>query len=324
MRVLVLEEAFATPAERAYLPTPTPARLAMTADTQGRLLHNVAAELLDLGDSRIAAMDKAGIDMQVLSLTAPGPQGYPAEAAIAIARDTNDAAYEAVKRHPDRFAAFCAVPTSDVAAAVKELDRCVKLGFVGTLINGHTNGEFMDHRKYWPLFECAEALDVPIYIHPTMPPAAVMKSCFEGFEELARAPWGFSFETGLHFLRLVFAGVFDAFPRLKIILGHNGEGIPFVLDRIDLHCRVSVKRKGLKRSTSEYVREHMIVTTSGNFSVPAFKCTAEVMGLDNVLFSIDWPFESNEDGMDFLHKLPLNDTDMHKVAHGNAERVLKL
>jgi predicted TIM-barrel fold metal-dependent hydrolase len=324
MRVIALEEAYTTPLAASLAPPMTPARKGQLEDTQARLKHNVPEALLDLGASRIKAMDEWGVDFQVLSLTSPGPQAWARETAIRAARDANDRAHQAVKAHPERFAAFAMLPTADVPEAVKELEARVKAGFKGAMINGHTRGEFMDARKYWPLFEAAQALDVPIYIHPNFPPEAVMKAYFQGYEELARAPWGFAIDTGLHFLRLVFAGVFDQFPKLKIILGHLGEGIPFHMDRINHHTWPTTKRRGLKRTPSEYILEHMIVTTSGNWSIPALLCTVQTLGVDNVLFSIDWPYESNEDGMNYLKKIPLSPGDVEKIAHGNAERVLKL
>lgn len=324
MRVIALEEAFTTPLAASLMPPLTAPRKAQLADTQGRLKHDVHAALKDMGAGRIAEMDAAGVDLQVLSLTAPGPQAYERDQAIAVAREANDHAQAAVESYPDRFAALAMLPTADVAEAVKELERRVKAGFLGAMINGHTRGEFLDQKKYWPLLECAQALDVPVYIHPTFPPEAVMKAYFEGHEELARAPWGFAIDTGVHFLRMAYGGVFDQFPKLKIILGHLGEGIPFVMDRIHHHTWPGMGRRGLKRNMRDYILDHMIVTTSGNWSIPSLLCTVQTLGVDNVLFSIDWPYESNSDGMDYLAKIPLCPADVDKIAHGNAERVLKI
>jgi predicted TIM-barrel fold metal-dependent hydrolase len=322
MKIIVLEEHITTPlyAEKEVV---TPRRRQSMIDRSERVGHDVTAELLNVSNTRIAAMNAAGIDFQVLSMTMPGPQGLPADEAIAVARDANDRMADAVRAHPNRFAAFACLPTPDVAASVKELQRTVGLGFKGTMINGHTNGEFLDDKKYWPIFEAAEGLGVPVYLHPRdVPPKAAFY--FEGFPELATAACGFTVDTTIHFMRMVFGGVFEAFPKLKSLLGHLGEGIPFVLDRIEDHTALATKRKGFKKTFAETMHENVWVTTSGNFSVPALRCTVDVLGIDRVMFSIDWPYESNKVGMEFLNKLDLPAGDMEKLAHGTAERLLKL
>jgi predicted TIM-barrel fold metal-dependent hydrolase len=321
MRIIALEEHFILPREEHTLP-PGAHR---GNDREKILGFDVIAELLDLGASRIAAMDAAGIDLQVISHNQPGCQALDAGAAVPLAREVNDFLFEAVKCHPTRFAGLAALPTADPAASVKELDRAVtKLGFKGAMINGHTKGSFLDDKKYWPIFECAEALSVPVYLHPSVPHPAVAKAYFDGYPELALAAWGFGIDTGAHFLRLVFAGLFDAFPKLTFILGHLGEGLPFMLHRIDDQTRLAAGRRGLKRSPAEYLTENLVVTLSGNFSGPAFLCTVQAMGVGNVLFSVDWPYESNTGAVDFLKRQPLSAEDLEKVAHGNAERVLRL
>jgi 2,3-dihydroxybenzoate decarboxylase len=322
MKVITLEDHFTTPRANALLPALDGARLHHKLGLNRLLGHDVDAELLDLGKSRLAAMDGAGIDYQVVSLTAPGCQGYDAETSLAMARDANDRLFEAIKAHPDRLGGFAALPTPDPAASVKELERAVtRLGLKGALINGHTQGSFLDDRKYWGIFECAQSLDVPIYLHPTRPQPGIMKLYYDGYDELAGAAWGFSADTGAHYLRLVFAGIFDVFPRLKIILGHLGEGIPFIMDRLHAHTAMDAEHRGLKKTPLEYLRENMIVTTSGNFSAPAFLCTYMTLGADNIMFSVDWPYERIGDAADFLAHLPI---DREKVAHLNAERILRL
>ena len=294
-------------------------------DREKVLGFDVVAALLDLGETRLAAMDAAGIDLQVLSHNQPGCQALEAGAAIAMARDVNDIWFETVRAHPDRFAALAALPTADPAAAAKELDRAIgRLGFKGAMINGHTRGSFLDHKRFWCIFECAQALDVPIYLHPSKPHPAVMKAYFEGYEELALGAWGFGIDTGAHFLRLVFAGVFDAFPNLTFILGHLGEGLPFMLHRINDQTHLAAARCGLKRTPTQYLTENLVVTCSGNFSTPAFLCTVMALGVDNVLFSVDWPYESNSAAVDFLKRQALGPNDLEKVAHANAARVLRL
>ena len=294
-------------------------------DREKVLGFDVVAALLDLGETRLAAMDAAGIDLQVLSHNQPGCQALEAGAAIAMARGVNDILFETVRAHPDRFAALAALPTADPAAAAKELDRAIgRLGFKGAMINGHTRGSFLDDKRFWCIFECAQALDVPIYLHPSKPHPAVMKAYFEGYEELALGAWGFGIDTGAHFLRLVFAGVFDAFPNLTFILGHLGEGLPFMLHRINDQTHLAAARRGLKRTPTQYLTENLVVTCSGNFSTPAFLCTVMALGVDNVLFSVDWPYESNSAAVDFLKRQALGPNDLEKVAHANAARVLRL
>jgi 2,3-dihydroxybenzoate decarboxylase len=158
---------------------------------------------------------------------------------------------------------------------------------------------------------------------PASGPDAV-KAYFEGYEELARAPWGFAVDTSCHFLRLVFSGVFDAYPRLKIILGHLGEGLPFAMHRMNEHSWAAAKRRGLKKPPIEYLRDNLVVTTSGNWFEPAFVCTLLALGADNILFAIDWPYEANKTGMEFLRSLSISDADKEKIAHRNAERLLRL
>jgi len=174
------------------------------------------------------------------------------------------------------------------------------------------------------IFERAESLGVPIYLHPTLPPPDAMKAYFEDYEELARAGWGFSVDTSCHFLRIVFAGVFDAFPKLKFILGHLGEGLPFAMHRLNDHTYRAAARRGLKRTPLEYLKENMLVTTSGNWYEPAFVCTLLALGADNILFAVDWPYEANQTAMDFLNRISISDLDREKIAHLNAERVLKM
>jgi predicted TIM-barrel fold metal-dependent hydrolase len=325
MRIIALEEHVATPLYTEHRPTTRNRTNPAMVSRAEALGHDVYTELLDIGASRLKHMDAVGVDLQVLSLTMPGAQAFPPDIAIPMAKDTNDRIAAAMKAHPTRFAGFATLPTSDPAVAAKELERAVKqLGFCGTMINSHTQGEYLDNKKYWPVLEAAAALDVPIYLHPREPHPAVMKAYFEGFEDLSTAAWGFAMEACTHFLRIVMSGAFDAYPNLKFILGHLGEGLPFWLDRFEDHTRFYMKGRGLKKTPREYLTQNLVVTCSGNFSTPAFLCTVMAMGIDNVLFSIDWPYESNKLGVDFLNNLPLALSDKEKIAHGNAERVLKL
>jgi predicted TIM-barrel fold metal-dependent hydrolase len=324
MRIIAIEEHFITPLYREKVAANEFRNFYL--ESRGRAMgHDIIAENLDLGGSRIAHMDAAGVDVQVLSFGSPGPQAFAADVAVPMARDANDRLFEATKKYPGRFYGFAALPTADPLAAANELERCVKqLGFKGAMLHSHQQGEFLDAPKYRVMWKKAEALGVPVYLHPALPHPQVVKAYFEGYEELARAPWGFAIDTSSHFLRLVFSGLFDDCPKLKIILGHLGEGIPFAMHRLDTHARAAAERRGLKKAPIDYFRENLLVTTSGNWYEPAFVCTLLAMGIDSMLFAIDWPYESNKVGMEFFNKLSLNDADKHKLAHGNAEKLLRL
>jgi predicted TIM-barrel fold metal-dependent hydrolase len=316
MQIIAIEEHFS-------LPPLTTSNPVILERSRSRLKHDLLAESIDLDRSRLAAMDAAGVTMQVLSCT--GLQAVAADKAVGLARETNDAAYTAVQRHPDRFAAFAALPTADPPAAVREFERTVsELGFKGAMIGGHTRGEFMDDKKFWPIFEYAESVDVPIYLHPSAPHPGAMQAYFTGFEDIATAPWGYAMDTATHFLRLVFAGVFDRFPRLKFILGHYGEGLPFWITRTNSHTAFNTRKRGLKYEYKDYVANNLWVTCSGHFNQAAFVCTMMTMGVAKILFAIDWPFENNQDGVDYLMTLPVCEADRHAIAHGNTERLLRL
>lgn len=321
LRVITLEEHFGSPLQRQK--TKGQPR-AVFADRSAHIGHDIEAELYDIGERRIAAMDAAGIDLQVLSLTQPGPECYDPEIAIDMAAEANELMRAAVEAHPTRFAAFATLPMTAPEAAVKELERTLAMGFKGAMINGHTRGSFLDDRKYWGIFECAQAHDVPIYLHPAIPHASLMEKYFEGFPEISRAAWGFAVDASIHFLRILFSGAFDDFPRLKIILGHMGEGLPFGMHRLGDHTGYVAKRRGLKRHPLDYMRENLVITTAGAFSVPALVCSLLELGADNILFSVDWPYESNKVGAAFLKALPISEHDRAKIAHGNAERLLRL
>ncbi len=324
MRTIAIEEHFITPMYRERVAANEFRNFYLKSRSE-QIGHDIVEQNADLGAERLAHMDAAGIDVQVLSFGSPGPQGFGADVAIPMARDANDRAFEAVRAHPDRFAAFAALPTADPRAAVSELERAVTaLGFKGAMIHGHTQGSFLDAKQYWPIFECAEALGVPIYLHPTLAHPDALNSYFKGYEELARAGWGFAIDTSCHFLRIVFAGVFDAFPKLKIILGHLGEGLPFAMHRLNDHTWRAAARRGLKKTPLEYLKDNLLVTTSGNWYEPAFLCTLLALGADNILFAVDWPYEANATGTEFLRKLSISDLDREKIAHLNAERVLRM
>jgi predicted TIM-barrel fold metal-dependent hydrolase len=324
MRIITLEDHFETALYAEKMP-PNELRLKWYRDRSKHLGHDMPKELKDIGASRVAAMDAAGIDMQVLSLTSPGVQGFEGEMAITIATDANERMQEAVLAFPGRLLGFAAIPTALPDAAADELERTVKeYGFKGAMINSHTRGRFLDDEYFWPIFERAVALDVPVYLHPGQPHAQLMDCYFKGFEDLARPAWGFQADCSMHFLRLMFSGVFDKYPTLQIILGHLGESIPFAMDRLLDHTGYVAEWRGMKRKPAEILRENLIITTSGNFSVPSLLCTVQMMGIDKVLFSVDWPYESNLVGVEFLKRIPMCADDLEKIAFRNAERVLRM
>src|SRR5215469_7868024 len=286
----------------------------------------IVHRLDDLGALRLKEMDEAGIDFQVLSHTIPGLQGVDAATGVPLARRVNDRLHEAVQRHPDRFAAFAALPTAEPRAAADELARTVtRLGFKGAMINGMTAGVFHDHERFWPIYERAQALDVPIYIHPTLPHPAVIEAYYKDYVRkhpgILRAAWGFTVETATQGIRLVLSGVFDAYPRTKIILGHLGESLPFMVHRIDEALgRGKSGRKGFR----EYFCEHFWITTSGFFSTPALLCCMMEMGVDRIMFSVDYPFVDNPPGVRWVENVPLCAEDKVKIMSGNVKRLLKM
>lgn len=283
--------------------------------------------LADLGALRLKEMDEAGIDVQVLSHGAPAVQKLDAELAVPLSRDANDRLSEKVKASNGRFEAFAVLPTADPKAAADELERVVtRLGFKGAMLHGLTKeGQFLDHKRFWPIYERAQALDVPIYMHPAVPHKAVVDAYYrdylEQFPGLLTAAWGFTVETATQGIRLVLSGVFEAYPRLKIILGHLGESLPFSLWRIDM----ALSRQGkLASPFRDTFREHFWITTSGNFSSPALMCCVQEMGVDRILFAVDWPFVVNPPGVDWMKTVPLCDEDKAKILSGNAKRLLRI
>jgi 2,3-dihydroxybenzoate decarboxylase len=282
--------------------------------------------LFDLGELRLKEMDEAGIDLQVLSHGAPAVQRLDAESAVRISRSVNDRLHQTVQKHAARFAGFAVLPTADPKAAADELERAVtRLGFKGAMIHGLTNDLFIDDKRFWPIFERAQALDVPIYMHPAVPHKAVVEAYYKDYLDqypgLMTAAWGFTVETATQGIRLVLSGVFEAYPRLKIILGHLGESLPFSLWRIDMALQRQGNRPSPFRDT---FREHFWITTSGNFSTPALMCCVMELGADRILFSVDYPFVPNAPGVKWMDTVPLGPEDRAKILNGNAKRLLKL
>ncbi len=283
--------------------------------------------LFNFGALRIKEMDEANIDIQVLSHGAPSTQKLPIAIAATLTTQVNDRLAKICAANPARFAAFAALPTADPHAAADELERCVtKLGFKGAMIHGMANGEFIDGKKYWPIFARAEKLDVPIYLHPSLPNATVTEIYYQDYAKdfplVVRPAWGFTVETATQAIRLVLSGVFEAHPNLKIMLGHFGETLPFLMWRIDS----ALKRPGQKAlSFRDVFSKNFYVTTSGFFSTPALLCTMMEMGVDHILYAVDWPFVAdNKPSIEWMASVPLSDEDKAKILSGNAQRLLKL
>ncbi len=283
--------------------------------------------LEDLGERRIQEMDETGIDLQVISHSAPAMQKMTdTETAVRLARQANDRLAAAVRAHPIRFAGFAALPTPNPKAAADELERAVtQLGFKGAMIHGLTNGRFHDEREFWPIFERAQALEVPIYFHPSVPAQPVIDTYYATYLKevpgILRAAWGFTVETATQGVRMVLSGVFDAYPRLQVILGHLGEGLPFYAWRINMALERDWKPS---RSFRDVFCAHFNVTTSGFWSDAALLCCIQELGLDRIMFSVDYPFAPNKPATEWLHSVPLCAEDRVKLAGGNAKRLLKL
>ena len=296
-------------------------------------MRALRGQLLDIGDGRIAAMDQGNISLQVLSLAAMSIDVLAPADQTAVFHDVNDELAAAVRAHPDRFAAFATPALKQPAAAVKELERCIRdLGFRGLYVNGTTDGKFLDAPEFFPILEAAAALDVPLYLHPAPPSPIVQKAYYSDLPGdtgmlLSIAGWGWHAELGLHLLRLIVSGVFDRLPNLQVIIGHMGEFIPYALARSN--GVLSAAAPHLKRSVADTIREQVHVTTSGYFTRPPFECAREVLGLDHLMYSVDYPFSPNTRGRDFLATLQssqpaLTTAELEAFTHGNAERLLRL
>ncbi len=297
-------------------------RLFYTPDVGEPLGDPLIQKLLDLGDGRLQNMDKAGIDVQVMSLTSPGVEQFDPADGTPMAKEANDFLHEAVQKHPDRFVGFAALAPRNPEAAADELERCVtKLGFKGWKTHSNYGGEFIDDQKFWPILERAEKLDAVIYLHPAVPNIPQLSKY--GIV-LAGPPFGFGIETCITMVRLIYSGALDRYPKLKIMLGHYGEGLPFLIHRIDFaYLKPWFDPEAtpkLKRKPSDYLRENVYYTTSGNYFKGAFDCTYEAVGPDRILLATDYPYEEPGECMSFLEGLPLKEKDREKLYSGNARR----
>jgi predicted TIM-barrel fold metal-dependent hydrolase len=315
MRVIAVEEHFQMPGLAALL-----------GDSSSSRPDD--AHMLDLSEARIAGMDAAGIQMQILSSGGNLFQNLESSIVVDGSRRSNDYLAEMIAVHPDRFAGFAALPTPDPVAAAKELERSVnELGFKGAMIMGLTNGRFLDDQDFWPIFEAAESLEVPIYLHPAVPPAVVREAYYSDMDEkvagmLSMAAWGWHADTGLHAIRLMLSGVFDRFPKLQIVLGHLGENIPYMIDRTTQKFANFSTRA--ERPVSEYFRENFYLSTSGMRAHAPLVCALMVVGADRIMFAVDYPHDDNMACMSSLNTAPVSSRDREKIAHGNAERLFGL
>jgi 2,3-dihydroxybenzoate decarboxylase len=314
---IALEEHFLCPGFIEYW-NPTVAE--MPASKRDGLL----SRLTDFGETRLASMDKAGIARAVLALAGPGVQAErDRTTAIRNAMSANDFLAGEIQKRPTRYSGFAHLPMQDAKAAADELERCVKeLQFCGAMINGHTNGQYLDHPSLHPFWERAEALGTLIYIHPTDPVSTA--PVLEGHKGLRRATWEWGFETGSHALRLIFGGVFDRFPRARLGLGHLGETLPFLLWRFDSRAGPDFYNVPLKKPPSRYIRENVWVTTSGMCSAEPLNCSIAALGLDRIMFGADYPFEKAEEAGHWLDTEKLDEKTRADIACNNAAALLGL
>jgi 2,3-dihydroxybenzoate decarboxylase len=315
VKKIALEEHFLAPGFEEYW-------LKTVEDVDPQLYGQVLSRLKDFGELRLTAMDKAGIERSVLSLAGPGVQverdvGKATRRAI----EANDFLAGEIAKNPAHYSGLAHIALQDPAAAANELDRCIKqLGFAGCMINGHTNGQYLDDPALYPFWERAEALGAIVYLHPADPvsPFAVL----DGYKGLKRATWEWTLETGSHALRLVFGGLFDRFPKATLVLGHLGETLPYLLWRLDSRAKLyGIK---LKRQPSDYIRQNMVVTLSGMFSAEPLNCAIAALGAERVMFSADYPFESSEEAGHFMDTVPLDEKLREQIAFHNAKKILRL
>src|SRR5262244_812981 len=298
IKKIALEEHFLSPGFEDYWATTA---REITPD----IYRQAVTRLSEFGDLRLAVMDQGGIERAVLSISGPGVQ-IERDTAIAVrrAQGSNDFLAREIESRPDRYSGFAHLPMQDAKAAAGELERAMRqLGFVGAMINGHTNGQYLDHPSLFPFWERAEALGALIYLHPADPvtPAPVL----EGHKGLRRATWEWTFETGSHALRIVFGGVFDRFPRAKLALGHLGETLPFLLWRFDSRAGPGFYAVKHAKGPAQYVKENIVVATSGMCSAEPLSCTIAALGHERVMFAADYPFESAQEAGMFLDKVAL-------------------
>ena len=322
MKIIAIEEHFLTPeVDEAWAAAARSAQSGEESMNHGEIKDR----LQDLGEGRLARMDENGIDVQVLSLTSPGLHNVPHAQAVPLARQTNDLIAATIARHPDRFDGFATIPTTAPEEAAKELHRCVHdLGLKAGMLFGRTGDRNLDHKDFWPIFEAASDLRIPLFIHPQVAPPAVREAYYSGFEPMVNLAFsafalGWHYDCGVQFLRLALAGVFDRFPDLQIILGHWGEMMLFYEERLKAFSRLAK----LQRPVVEVLRQNLYINSSGIFNETYFRHAVEIVGIDRVMFSVDYPYQyrSGSGPKDFLAGMSISDEDKKKIAHGNWERL---
>ncbi|MET0632630.1 MAG: amidohydrolase family protein [Xanthobacteraceae bacterium] len=317
VRKIALEEHCLTPGFEDYW-GPT------VVDLPANKRTDFLARLTDFGEMRLAVMDRAGIARCVLSLAGPGVQAErDPKTAVRRARESNDFLAREVAKRPNRYSGFAHLPMQDPVAAADELERAMRdLKFCGAMINGHTNGQYLDHPSLDPFWERAQALGALVYLHPADPvtPAPVL----DGHKGLRRATWEWTFETGSHALRIIFGGVFDRFPRARLALGHLGETLPFLLWRFDSRAGPGFYAVKLAKLPSQYVKDNIVVATSGMCSAEPLACTIGALGHDRVMFAADYPFESVEEAAHFIDGVSLDEKVRNDICFNTAARLLKL
>lgn len=316
-RKITFEEHFMTPGFEEYSKV-------FIKHLKPEMLAKLSAQLNDIDEIRIAEMDKHGIDYSILSQTGPGVQGeQDLSRALSQAQRSNDYLAEKIHNHPTRFGGFASLPMHDPKLAAQELTRAVKeLGFKGALVNGHTHGTYYDGVQYDEFWACVQELDVPFYLHPA--DAFVFPQVFDNHPEIRGAAWGWGVETASHALRLLFGGVFDRFPSAKVILGHMGEGLPFIPWRLDNRFSAYPFGVHLERSPSEYLGSNILITTSGVCAAAPLKCALAEMGAEAVMFSVDYPYEDTETAVNFIDSVDIEEDVRSMICHGNAELLFKL
>jgi 5-carboxyvanillate decarboxylase len=328
VRRIATEEAFAIPEQfEAYRALGRSTWSSPDVVFWYRILRNpdspLIDPLLDLDELRLADMDANGVDVQLLLLTSPGVQLFDADTATALATVANDRLAEAIARHADRFAGLAAFAPQDPQRAAHEMERAIsELGLNGFVVNSHTDGEYLDQEKFWPILEAAEALDAPIYIHQRPLPEAAIGPYLD--QELWAGIWGYAAETGLHGLRLITSGVFDRFPKLRIVLGHMGEGLPYFVYRLDYMSRILRQigaQKQYELDPSEYLQRNFLITTSGMNHHPPLELCLKVLGAENIMWAIDYPYQQTPECVAFMDSAPIPPQDRDKIYAANAERV---
>jgi uncharacterized protein len=328
MRTVALEEHFTVPAIAGRIDKAVLARRGFRPRTLPKGAPNPLEQLPEIGERRLKSMDDAGLSVQVLSNSGAGPDLVPGPDGVAMARETNDYLAKVIAGRPDRFAGFATLPLQSPDAAAKELARTVKeLGFVGAMVHGTTEGRFLDHPSFDVILAAAEELDVPIYIHPHIPPEPVRQAYFSDLPAgagrvLETAGWGWHSETAVHVLRMVVAGTLDRHRRLKLIIGHMGEMLPMMMDRADKVFAIDIDH--LQRPVSRTILDQVWITTSGIFDEPPFLAALLTFGIDRIMFSVDYPFAADALGREFLNRISLSPADMEKLTHRNADALLKL